>query len=206
MFMVLAQANGRDSPQDCPFDRLRNTADLFRNCSGTNDCPHTRTDSLAFRGHLAGFFCPGLRAGVAQGHPFSRWSRERKDFRRQTFGFVRGIASEPERSSHFHGEIPVDAIRWSSVPLVLSRRSTLCPCGAGLRSGVWKEFHSACLNMSSLSVANVRRLILQHNFRSTTSAAQLPQHSAALSCCRAAVSFLLNPARYPLPGRDSGSL
>jgi hypothetical protein len=36
MFMVLVQANGRDSPQDCPFDRLRNTAAPFRNRSRTH--------------------------------------------------------------------------------------------------------------------------------------------------------------------------
>jgi|GEM_PF-4536973 len=32
--MVLVQPNGRDSPHACPLDRLRNTGDQFRNCSG----------------------------------------------------------------------------------------------------------------------------------------------------------------------------
>jgi hypothetical protein len=199
MWMVLTQAKGHDSPQAWPLDRLRNMEDPFRNDSGRVIVrARAGTDSLAFRGHLAGSFRTGLRAGVAQGHPFSRWSCERKDFRRQTFGFGRGIALEPERSSRFHGEIPVDAIRWSSVPLELSRRSTLCPCGAGLRYGVWKEFHAACLSVSSLSVANVRRLIPQHNFCSTTSAAQggpfLLPRSGLLS------------SESGSPGRDSGSL
>gem|GEM_PF-6389196 len=36
MFMVLVQANGRDSPQECPLDRLRNTEDPFRNGSRTH--------------------------------------------------------------------------------------------------------------------------------------------------------------------------
>jgi hypothetical protein len=33
MVMVLVQADGRDSPQEGPVDRLRNTEDPFRNGS-----------------------------------------------------------------------------------------------------------------------------------------------------------------------------
>jgi hypothetical protein len=58
--MILVQVNGGDSPQDCPFDRLRNTEDQVRNGSRTLSGFHA---SLIL--FIAGNDGRGIAGGIA---------------------------------------------------------------------------------------------------------------------------------------------